>query len=229
MSTAAAIIVPFGERGWLATLPGNDDPIATGLAANRIADALRNTDGIERAVAGIDSIAIRYEFPRINPDTARMLLEKEVSATPVQAPAPAPETITIPVCYGGQYGPDLADLATHARLPQDAVIGVHASKPYRAAALGFAPGFAYLGMLDEQLRAPRLSRPRAHVPAGSVGIADGFTCVYPLPSPGGWRLIGRTPLRLFNPMADDPLVIKPGVEVQFRPISEDAFLAESAL
>lgn len=228
MSAAAATIVPFGERGWLATLRGNNDPIATGIAANRIADAVRSIDGIESAVAGIDSIAVRYEFPRINPETARMLLEKEIGAAPVQAPAPASDTITIPVCYGGQYGPDLAELATHARLPEQAVIGVHASKPYRAAALGFAPGFAYLGMLDEQLRAPRLSRPRAHVPAGSVGIAGGFTCVYPLPSPGGWRLIGRTPMRLFDPTSDDPLVIKPGVEVQFRPITEDAFLAELA-
>jgi len=228
MSATAATIVPFGERGWLATLPGNDDPVATGLAANRIADALRDADGIDSAVAGIDSIVIRFDFQRLNPETARMLLETEINATPVQAPAPATETITIPVCYGGQYGPDLADLAAHARLPEKAVVGVHASKPYRAATLGFAPGFAYLGMLDDQLRAPRLSRPRAHVPAGSVGVAGGFTCVYPLPSPGGWRLIGQTPLRLFDPSSDDPLIIKPGAAVQFRPISEEAFLAEAS-
>lgn len=228
MPAIAATIVPFGERGWLATLNGNDDPVATGLAANRIANALRDTDGIDSAVAGINSIAIRFEFPRINPETARMLLQNEIDATTPHPPTAANETITIPVCYGGAYGPDLAALASHIRLPEQAVIGAHASKPYRAITLGFAPGFAYLGMLDEQLRAPRLPRPRAHVPAGSVGVAGGFTCIYPLPSPGGWRLIGRTPLRLFDPSSDDPLTIKPGAEVQFRPISEDEFLAEAS-
>ena len=228
MPAIAATIVPFGERGWLATLQGNDDPVATGLAANRIADALRAADGIDGAVAGIDSVAIRFESPRINPETARMLLQNEVDATTLHTPAPANETITIPVCYGGAFGPDLAALAAHARLPEQAVIGAHASKPYRALTLGFAPGFAYLGMLDEQLRAPRLPSPRAHVPAGSVGIAGGFTCIYPLPSPGGWRLIGRTPMRLFDPSLDDPLTIKPGAEVQFRPICEDEFLAAAS-
>lgn len=227
MPAIAATIVPFGERGWLATLQGCDDPVATGLTANRIADALREQDGIDRAVAGIDSIAIRFDFPRIHPQTARMLLEKEISATPVRASAPTGHIITIPVCYGGAYGPDLADLAAYTRLDERAVIGAHAARPYRAAALGFAPGFAYIGMLDERLRAPRLPRPRAHVPAGSVGVAGGFTCVYPLASPGGWRLIGRTPLRLFDPQSDDPLTIKPGAEIQFRPISEDEFLAAS--
>ncbi len=228
MSPTGATIVPFGERGWLATLTGVDDPIATGIAANCIADAIRGSDGVDNAVAGIDSVAIRFDPLRINPETARIMLESEIRATPVQAPAAAGDPIMIPVCYGGAYGPDLADLATHARLQEQAVISAHASKPYRVATLGFAPGFAYLGMLDERLHAPRLAKPRAHVPAGSVAVAGGFTCIYPFPSPGGWRLIGRTPMRLFDPSADNSLTIKPGAEVRFRPMSEEEFLAEAS-
>ncbi len=229
MTDARANIVPFGERGWLATLSGIDDPIASGLAANRVADALRSADGIDDAVAGIDSVAVRFDPMRINPETARIALEKEIRDAPLRAPAPAGDPINIPVWYGGEAGPDLGELSAHAHLPEDAVISAHASKTYRVATLGFAPGFVYLGMLDENLRVPRLATPRALVPAGSIGVAKGFTCVYPLPSPGGWRLIGRTPMRLFDPSADDPFLLTPGATVRFRPISEEEFLSEAAL
>ncbi len=225
MTVLSANIVPFGERGWLATLSDAEDPIASGLAANRIADALRGADGVNDAVAGIDSVVMRFDPSRLHPETARMMLEKEISDTPLQAPAPTGEPITIPVWYGGEAGPDLADISAQTKLPADAVIAAHASKPYRVATLGFAPGFAYLGMLDETLRVPRLAHPRAHVPAGSVGIAGGFTCIYPLSSPGGWRLIGRTSLRLFDPSTDHLFLLTPGATVQFQPVSEDVFLS----
>lgn len=228
MTGMRADIVPYGERGWLATFTGTGDPVASGLAANHCADLLRAAAGIEDAVAGIDSVAIRFDPARINPETARMMLEKEIREAPSQASAPSSDPIVVPVFYGGEAGPDLADLAAHTGLPEQAVIGVHASKTYRVATLGFAPGFAYMGTLDEKLQVPRLPHPDAHLPAGSVGVAGEFTCIYPLPSPGGWCLIGRTPMRLFDPMADEPFALKPGASVQFRPISEEEFLAETA-
>ncbi|MBR5389763.1 MAG: 5-oxoprolinase subunit PxpB [Clostridia bacterium] len=106
--------------------------------------------------------------------------------------------VCIPVCYGGEYGPDLAAVAAHAGLSEQEVIRRHTEREYLVYMLGFLPGFAYLGGMDEAIACPRLAVPRTHIPAGSVGIAGGQTGIYPLASPGGWQLIGRTPRSLFS-------------------------------
>ncbi|MCY4476296.1 MAG: 5-oxoprolinase subunit PxpB [Chloroflexi bacterium] len=129
----------------------------------------------------------------------------------------------IPVAYGGDYGPDLENVATHAGLTTDEVIAIHSSTDYRVFMLGFAPGFPYLGGMDSRIACPRLATPRTLVPAGAVGIAESQTGVYPNPSPGGWQIIGRTPMKLFDVDADPPSAMLPGTKVTFVPIANDEF------
>jgi len=129
----------------------------------------------------------------------------------------------IPVCYDAEFGPDLPDVAAHARLPIDEVIRLHASATYQVCFLGFTVGFAYLGGLPEVLHTPRLATPRRTVAAGSIGIAGGQTGIYPTETPGGWRLIGRTPLRMFDPQAQPPTRLQAGDRVRFTSIDREAF------
>ncbi len=127
--------------------------------------------------------------------------------------------VDIPTCYGGEYGPDLDFVAEHNHLTPQEVIQIHSSGEYPVYMMGFTPGFPYLGGMDERIAAPRLESPRTHVPAGSVGIAGKQTGVYPIESPGGWRIIGRTDLKLFDPAAEIPFLLSPGDLVRFVPVS----------
>lgn len=134
------------------------------------------------------------------------------------------KTIEIPVCYGGELGPDLEEVAKLHRLTPQRVIELHSSRTYQAYFLGFAPGFAYLGDLPEELSTPRLATPRKQVPAGSVAIAGRQTAVYPFATPGGWRLLGRTPVRFFRTDRQRMPLVSIGDLVRFRPISREVFL-----
>lgn len=131
--------------------------------------------------------------------------------------------ISVPVCYGGEYGPDIENVAWHAALNVEEVISTHTKNIYHCYMIGFIPGFAYLGGMDEAIATPRLSVPRSVIPGGSVGIAGKQTGIYPLDSPGGWQLIGRTPLRLFTPEAEHPTLIQAGYGVKFVPVAEDEY------
>ena len=135
----------------------------------------------------------------------------------------ASRTIEIPVCYDAEFGPDLGDVAAHNNISIEEVIHLHASATYLVYFLGFSPGFAYMGGLPEKLRTPRLATPRIRVAAGSVGIAGEQTGIYPVDSPGGWRLIGRTPVRVFDASANPPTLLLPGDAVRFVPISRASF------
>ncbi len=126
--------------------------------------------------------------------------------------------VEIPVVYGGEDGPDLPFVAEHAGMTEDSVIQLHSETDYRVYMLGFSPGFPYLGGLDERIAAPRLKTPRVSVPAGSVGIAELQTGVYPNAGPGGWRIIGRTSLTLFDVNSSTPSLITPATEVRFIPV-----------
>ena len=132
----------------------------------------------------------------------------------VESPTP-PTQIELPVVYGGEDGPDLLTVAEHAGLSTEDVIDIHSSASYRVYMIGFAPGFPYLGGLDERIACHRLKTPRIEVPAGSVGIAESQTGVYPNASPGGWQIIGRTLVPLFNVNSPSPSLITPGAEVRF--------------
>ena len=215
-------ITPFGERGWLAQFTETNSDIEGGLFANAVATILREKPGITDAIAGIDSIAIRFAPQEINPELARQYLRKTIETTTSLATTSC-KKIDIPVLYGGEAGPDLTDLCGRNNLDKEELINAHSATPYRVITLGFAPGFAYLGPLDERLRAPRLETPRAHLPAGSIGVAGSFTGIYSLPSPGGWQIIGRTPLKLFDAKNSSPFIFKPGDEIRFQPISQSEF------
>ncbi|AUW93100.1 MAG: 5-oxoprolinase subunit PxpB [Sulfobacillus thermotolerans] len=138
------------------------------------------------------------------------------------ATMPAQDTrgrhVTLPVAYGEEFGPDLNDVAQMHQMQRDAVIAAHAGKDYRVYCLGFSPGFPFLGPVPESIRAPRRPTPRSTVPAGSVGIAEQQTGIYATATPGGWQIIGRTPIRLFRPELDAPIPYEPGDVVRFWPI-----------
>lgn len=137
--------------------------------------------------------------------------------------------VELPTAYGGEYGPDLQHVADHAGLHAEEVIKLHSAPEYLIYMMGFMPGFTYLGGLDERLHTPRLSEPRVRIPAGSVGIAGSQTGAYPVDSPGGWQLIGRTPLRLYEADREIPILLRAGQYVKFVPICPAEFerIAES--
>ncbi len=132
-------------------------------------------------------------------------------------------TIEIPVCYGEEFGPDLDVVAKRSQLQPEEVIDLHTAGDYLVYMIGFAPGFPYLGGMDEAIATPRRKDPRQSIPAGSVGIAGGQTGVYPIETPGGWQLIGRTPFQLFQPQQDPPSLLLAGDRIKFKAISKDEF------
>ncbi|HHY76979.1 MAG TPA: 5-oxoprolinase subunit PxpB, partial [Clostridiales bacterium] len=133
------------------------------------------------------------------------------------------KVVEIPTIYGGEYGPDIEFVAQHNNLTVDEVIEIHSSRNYLIYMLGFTPGFPYLGGMSEKIETPRLKTPRTKIPAGSVGIAGKQTGIYPIDSPGGWQLIGRTPVKLYDPLADPPVLLNAGDYVRFVPIDEKEY------
>ncbi|MDO4267483.1 MAG: 5-oxoprolinase subunit PxpB [Eubacteriales bacterium] len=130
----------------------------------------------------------------------------------------------IPVCYGGRYGPDLAYIASHAGLSEQEVIEIHSSRDYLIYMLGFLPGFCYLGGLDERIHTPRLAAPRIRIEAGSVGIGGSQTGIYPMDSPGGWQLMGMTPVKTYDPEREIPILVEAGDYIRFVPVDESEYL-----
>jgi len=174
--------------------------------------------GIVEVVPTYRSLMVHYDPMALS----RESLEALISTTAVQLPEEVREpvrTVEVPVLYGGDAGPDLADVAAFAGLDIQAVVDLHAAGDYVVFMLGFMPGFPYLGGLPQRIATPRLATPRTLVPAGSVGIAGAQTGVYPAESPGGWRLIGRTPVALFDPRRSPPTLLEAGDRVRFVPIT----------
>jgi inhibitor of KinA len=168
------------------------------------------------------SLLIKFDLRR----TTREQIEREVrQRIPRVDPAAAVprRQVEIPVCYGGDFGPDLASLAELRRLSIEELIRLHSQSAYTVYFLGFVPGFAYLGTVPEAITAPRLASPRRRVEAGSVGIAGRQTGIYPCPVPGGWQLIGRTPLSMFRTDRDPMALLACGDEVRFLPIGREEF------
>lgn len=143
-----------------------------------------------------------------------------------QIEAPQAENVRIPVFYGGHYGPDLKNVASHTGLSEEEIINLHSAKKYLIYMLGFTPGFPYLGGMDERIATPRLKEPREKIWAGSVGIAGTQTGIYPIESPGGWQIIGRTPLKLFDPQRKPEILLRTGDYITFYPADPDKYYAE---
>jgi KipI family sensor histidine kinase inhibitor len=176
-------------------------------------------DGITEAVPTYRSILIFYDPSKISFGQLQQEI-LNIDQKLEEVTIPPPETIEIPVLYGGEYGPDLDFVAQHNGLTPEEVIEIHTSGTYLIYMIGFTPGFPFLGGLSERLFSPRLKTPRAVVPAGSVGIANNQTGIYPIDSPGGWQLIGRSPLKLYNPCRENPILLKAGNYIKFKRITE---------
>jgi inhibitor of KinA len=168
------------------------------------------------------SLLVKFDPLRLRHEELRDTLASYVTRTDAM-PLPDPRLVEIPVCYGPEFGPDLEDVAVLHKLTPERIIELHSSTTYLVYFLGFAPGFAYLGELPAELVTPRLPTPRRRVPPGSVGIAGSQTGVYPLATPGGWRLLGRTPLAMFRPDRPGLSLVSTGDHVRFTPISAERF------
>jgi inhibitor of KinA len=186
--------------------------------------ALRPVAGVRNLQPGYHSLLVSFDIAKLTHVELERILRGYLDR-PEGSTAGKGRLRQIPTCYGGEFGPDLGEVASLHGLTPAQAIELHASVTYIVFFLGFVPGFAYLGMLPEALATPRLATPRRQAPAGSVGIAENQTGVYPFTTPGGWRLIGRTPLAMFRPDRPDMSLLEIGDEVRFIPISATRFMA----
>jgi KipI family sensor histidine kinase inhibitor len=193
--------------------------IVTALA-NRLLDC--SLPGVIEIVPAYTTILIQFDLLTADPAEIERAIQAEALELSEEMIHPA-RRVTIPVCYGGAFGPDLAEVAALKHRTENEVIALHSGADYFVACMGFSPGWAYLLGLAEELNIPRRSTPRVRVPAGSVAIGGGQTGVYPMPTPGGWWLLGQTPARLFDPRLDDPFVLRPGDSVRFNPIDTSTY------
>ena len=215
------LMVVLGER-IDADLNRRAQAIAENLARARL-------PGVLDVVPAFSTVAVHYRphsvqhAPAMTPWRA---LEKQVARVVENTTAKAGATgrlVEIPVCYDADFGPDAAEVSAHCGLSAEAVGRVHSATEHFAYMIGFSPGQPYLGGLDRRLEIPRRVTPRVRVPRGSVAIARGMTAIYSLETPGGWHLIGRTPLHLFTPHTDPPCLLRAGDRVRFLPVSRAGF------
>jgi len=219
----ATSIVQNGDSCWLIVV-GNDVSPSTSArvhALQRAVETLHPAWMVE-TVPGYCSLGLIVRPLQATLEEVEELVSTATKNVAVPPPV-QPRTVTIPVCYGAAYGPDMEVVCQQSGLSEQEVVQRHVTASYQCSMLGFLPGFPYLVGLDPQLATPRLATPRAVVPAGSVGIAGAQTGVYPVSSPGGWNLIGRTPLTLFDPAREQPSLVQAGDVVRFSPISLQEF------
>lgn len=210
-----AFIVYFGEE----TSPGVSARIQ--VAVDNIRAQM--PDMIVDLVPSYASLLIIYDLNRSDPFEVRAALRLALSNLDA-VESSSGQLVTLPVYYSEESGPDLGIIAERGNISIDDVIDIHQQQEYRVYAIGFAPGFAYLGEVDERIAAPRLSTPRQKVPRGAVAIADRQTAVYPAQSPGGWNLIGLCPTRMFNPDQQPSMPVQAGDRIRFEAIDRDEFL-----
>jgi KipI family sensor histidine kinase inhibitor len=179
-------------------------------------------EGVTEVIPTYRSLLIVYDPSITHPAELQKTL-KTLEARLDDIKIPPPDTVEIPVCYGGEFGPDIEYVAQTHNLTLEEVIELHCRPEYLIYMVGFTPGFPFLGGLSEKLHTPRLETPRTFVPEGSVGIANNQTGIYPVASPGGWRLIGRTPVKLFAPGRRNPFLYQAGDRIKFSPISSQEY------
>lgn len=215
-------------------LPAGDRAVAIEFAGEISPEAVRAVRAMQFALEGCGaaglgsmtptyrSLLVRYDPLRL-PFQALCSLIEEWQGKLDSLQLPPPRVVEIPTLYGGKAGPDLAAVAGYCQLSAREVVRRHCGRDYLIYMLGFTPGFPYLGGMDPAIAAPRLAAPRTRIPAGSVGIAGKQTGVYPIESPGGWQLIGRTPLRLYDPARSPAILLRAGDYLRFRPIDKEEF------
>ncbi len=224
---AAWRIQPQGDRCLLITF-GDQIDAAIGRTCLAAARRLREAGlpGVTDVVPSFVAVAVHYRPDGLgNGPTYADLAERieALLADGIAVDAAAGREIDVPVCYGGEHGPDLDEVARAAGLTADQVIALHSGPRSMVFMLGFAPGHAYLGVHDEKLNLPRRASPRTAVPPGAVAIANRQTVIYPNRLPGGWHIIGTTPLTMFDPAREPAAYLQPGDSVRFVPISADEF------
>lgn len=215
-----------GDSGVIVNFADHNSDDAT-LLARGLADTLRLADhpvlaGVRDYIPGMVNLLLQYDPLKVTAAQLIEVVDPFVSSIKVDT-IPTGRLWRLPVLYGGEAGPDLDDVAEKTGLTIKEVIDRHSSNILTVAIMGFMPGLGYMKGVDPALYLPRRSRPREHVPALSVGIAMDQTVIYPLASPGGWNLIGRTPVRLFDPTRDDPVLFRPGDRVAFEQVDEATF------
>jgi inhibitor of KinA len=219
-----AVVVALGS--------GIDEAVLPRVRALTTLLARDRPPGVVDVVPAYSTVTVFYEpgrlavnGPRPYEQVCRFISERarQLDGEAKKKPAQAARVVEIPVSYGGEHGPDLLEVAQHGGLEESEVITLHTKADYLVHAIGFAPGFPYLGGLPAKLSTPRRTTPRLNVPAGSVGIGGGQTGIYPLMTPGGWQIIGRTPLTLFRPGESEPALLRVGDKVKFRAITPEEF------
>lgn len=215
--------LPAGDAALVIELGDTIDPETNGRV-HALARALQElaAPGLGEAVPSYRSLLLHYDPLALSYTEVQSLAATALRRCQ-ECPGPEPRTVVIPTVYGGEFGPDISYVASSHGLSVEEVIRLHSEAAYTVYMLGFTPGFPYLGGLPAQLATPRLATPRTAVPAGSVGIAGPQTGIYPLSTPGGWQIIGRTPCVLFDPLRDPPALLQPGDRVRFAPISAADF------
>lgn len=188
--------------------------VADSATAQALATNLRSSGKWLEVVAGIDSVVLRFDAALEDAAKALQIASDSLDFR-ASASSDVLNVVEIPVCYGGENGPDIDDVCQQLGLQVDEFVDLHTSGQYVVDMLGFTPGFAYVSGLDGQLNVPRLAEPRINVAAGSVGIADDRTGLYALPGPGGWAIVGRTTYPLFDASAHEPFALRPGMRIRF--------------
>ena len=182
----------------------------------------QHINGVTDVIPAFCSLLINYDPRVISYEQIKRRMEALVKID-VTAGDTRKRVFEIPVCYGGEYGPDIRNIADHAGLSVEEVIQIHTSRDYLIYMLGSLLGFTYLGGLDERIHTPRLANPRIRIPAGSVGIGGSQTGIYPMDSPGGWQLMGMTPVKTYDPDREVPILVEAGDYIRFVAIDEDEF------
>ena len=212
---------PAGDRAVLAVLGEEiSEEVNDRVRALYQAVCRAEAPQIVEAVPSYTSVLVHYRPELVSYAEMEAYLSS-LAVRPADADAVQPRTLVVPVCYGLHFGPDLWEMEKVLGLSRQEIIGIHSGRDYRIYMMGFLPGFVYLGGMDERLSYPRLKKPRLRIEAGSVGIAGGQTGIYPGVSPGGWRIIGNTPIRMFDPSLEPPVPVGAGDRIRFQPISVD--------
>ena len=215
-------VLAAGDSGWLIELPERIDA-AVNMRAIQIARAIEQSDlPFTDVVVGYRSVMV-YVDPLADQGARVDRRLEEIAANPPATMAGSDVLVEVPVCYDGPYGPDLKDVAAFGQCSVEEVIERHLAVEYRVFVVGFVPGFAYMATVDPRIAAPRRSSPRLRVPPGSVAVAAGQTGIYPAETPGGWSLIGRCPVKPYDPDRAQPFLFHPGDRVRFARITESAY------
>lgn len=221
-----ARVLPAGDSAWLVELPERIDP-AVNARAIEIARAVERSGlPVTDVVVGYRSVMVYVDALAEGAERAQGTLEA-IAASPGAAADASGAVVNVPACYDEPYGPDLQDVAAFGGCSIDDVIACHLAREYRVFVVGFVPGFAYMASVDPRIAAPRRPSPRTKVPAGSVAVAAGQTGIYPAATPGGWNVIGRCPVRPYDPDRPAPFLFHPGDRVRFHRISAAEYRAST--